>query len=244
MVLYELLTGALPFPRAQALDVGYLETVRRIREEEPMTPSRKLLTSDDLPAIAVKHNLEPKRLVRFVAGDLDWIVTKCLEKDPNRRYQTAIELGRDLDRFLAGEPVFAGPPSVGYRALKYVRRNKAIVIATLLVSLASIAGVVGTTIGLVQADRAKQSASADRQAKDAAERESKRSLAAMQPLLDELYERIMHGDKATPSEMNAQLTQALERLVQLYEASDNATAAKRWRQVLAESRAAEEKRKQ
>ena len=100
-------------------------------------------------------------------GELDWIVMKALEKDRNRRYETANGLAMDVQRYLADEPVLACPPSVGYRLRKFVRRNKGPVLAASLVASALVAGVVGTTIGLV---RAEQRAEGERRAKDTAEK--------------------------------------------------------------------------
>ena len=78
-------------------------------------------------------------------GELDWIVMKALEKDRTRRYETANGLARDVQRYLADEPVEARPPSAGYRLKKFVRRHKGQVIAASLVLLALLAGMAGTT---------------------------------------------------------------------------------------------------
>jgi WD40 repeat protein/serine/threonine protein kinase len=154
VMLYELLTGAPPFTGKQLRGVALGEMLRLIREVEPSRPSTKLSSSEDLPAIAAKRKLEPKKLARLVQGDLDWIVMKCLEKDRGRRYETANQLGQELQRFLADEPVQAGPPSPGYRLKKFLRRNKGPAVAAALVLLVLIAGIIGTSIGLVQAERA------------------------------------------------------------------------------------------
>jgi serine/threonine protein kinase len=141
VMLYELLTGAPPFPREQLLKVGEEEMRRVIREEEPAKPSKKLSGSGELPAIAAKRQLEPKRLSRLVRGDLDWIVMRCLEKEQTRRYETANQHGQELQRFLADEPVQAGPPSVAYRLRKFVRRNQAALLTAAGVLLATVLGV-------------------------------------------------------------------------------------------------------
>jgi hypothetical protein len=94
--------------------------------------------------------------------ELDWVVMKCLEKSRDRRYETANALARDVQRYLADEPVEARPPSAGYRASKFVRRHKGPVIAAGLVTLALVGGVIGTTYGLV---RARQAAEAERMAR-------------------------------------------------------------------------------
>jgi tetratricopeptide (TPR) repeat protein len=94
--------------------------------------------------------------------ELDWVVMKCLEKSRDRRYETANALARDVQRYLADEPVEARPPSAGYRASKFVRRHKGPVIAAGLVTLALVGGVIGTTYGLI---RARQAAEAERMAR-------------------------------------------------------------------------------
>jgi serine/threonine protein kinase len=113
VVLYELLAGSPPFDPARLKKAAMDEVIRVIREEDPPRPSTKLSTADALPSIAAHRGTEPARLVRLLRGDVEWVLMKCLEKDRNRRYETANGLAMDLQRYLADEPVAAGPPSVG-----------------------------------------------------------------------------------------------------------------------------------
>src|SRR6187200_3048183 len=106
-----------------------LETLQRIREQEPTKPSTNLSSADSLPTLAANRGTEPAKLTKLVRGDLDWIVMKALEKDRNRRYETANGFAADVQRYLADEPVQACPPSAGYRLRKFVRRNKGPVLA-------------------------------------------------------------------------------------------------------------------
>jgi serine/threonine protein kinase/tetratricopeptide (TPR) repeat protein len=179
VLLYELLTGAPPFTHAELLKIGEEEMRRVIREDEPTKPSKKLSSSGELPAIAANRHLEPNTLTRLVQGDLDWIVMKCLEKEQARRYETANQLGQELHRFLADEPVQAGPPSATYRMKKFLRRNRGPVIAAGLVLLALVAGIIGTSIGLVTAERAREAEAKQGQLTAAAlaESEENRKLA-------------------------------------------------------------------
>jgi tetratricopeptide (TPR) repeat protein/serine/threonine protein kinase len=133
VLLYELLTGSPPFSRKELEKAGLLEMLRVIREQEPSKPSTRLSTADGLPTLAANRGTEPGKLTKLVRGELDWIVMKALEKDRNRRYETANGLGLDVQRYLADEPVLAGPPSMWYRLRKFSRRNRA--------SLATAAGV-------------------------------------------------------------------------------------------------------
>jgi serine/threonine protein kinase/tetratricopeptide (TPR) repeat protein len=161
VILYELLTGGVPFSRKELETAGLSEMLRVIKEKEPLKPSTKLSHSATLPSIAAQRHMEPRKLTALVRGELDWIVMKALEKDRGRRYETANGLAMDVQRYLAGEPVQAAPASQWYRLRKFARRHRGPVIAASLVLLALIAGVVGTTVGMLQADRATE---AERQA--------------------------------------------------------------------------------
>jgi WD40 repeat protein/serine/threonine protein kinase len=142
VLLYELLTGTTPLTRDRVHQVALLEVLRLIREEELPKPSTRLNTTKALTSIAANRGLDPRRLSGLVRGDLDWIVMKCLEKDRNRRYETANGLAEDIERHLGSEPVLARPPSVTYRLRKFVRRHK---LATGLCAagVVLVAGVIG-----------------------------------------------------------------------------------------------------
>jgi serine/threonine protein kinase/tetratricopeptide (TPR) repeat protein len=154
VLLYELLTGSTPFEQKRFREAAFDEVLRIIREEEPPKPSTKLSSSDTLPAIAANRHTEPARLSKDVRGELDWIVMKALEKDRNRRYETANGFAMDVERYLADEPVLACPPSAGYRFRKFARRNKGPVLAASLVLLSLVGGMLGTTFGLIRAEKA------------------------------------------------------------------------------------------
>ena len=91
-------------------------------------------------------------------GELDWIVMKALEKDRDRRYDTANAFARDIQRYLSDEVVEARPPSRGYRLKKFVKRNRGQVIAAGLVLLTLLAGIAGTTFGMIRAEKRRQEA--------------------------------------------------------------------------------------
>jgi serine/threonine protein kinase/tetratricopeptide (TPR) repeat protein len=161
VLLYELLTGTTPFEKERLKEANYDELRRILREEEPPRPSARLSTlKDKLTIVAAQRRTEPRQLLRAVRGELDWIVMKCLEKDRNRRYETANGLARDIERSLQDEPVQACPPSVGYRLRKFVRRNKGAVLAASLVFLALVVGVIGTTWGLIRTEEQRAAAQA------------------------------------------------------------------------------------
>src|SRR5262249_35861577 len=101
VLLYELLTGTTPLDRKRLKEAAILEVLRVIKEEEPPRPSTRLSTTEELPSIAANRGLEPKKLSGLVRGELDWIVMKALEKDRNRRYETASGFALDIQRYLA-----------------------------------------------------------------------------------------------------------------------------------------------
>jgi serine/threonine protein kinase/tetratricopeptide (TPR) repeat protein len=164
VLLYELLTGSTPLTRKRIKEAAILEVLRVIREEEPPRPSTRLSESkDSLPSISAQRQTEPAKLTKLVRGELDWIVMKALEKDRNRRYETANGFAADVERYLADEPVQACPPSAWYRFRKFARRNRAALATASVVAASLIAGVVGlaTVAGVqVRANVALRKASA------------------------------------------------------------------------------------
>jgi serine/threonine protein kinase/Flp pilus assembly protein TadD len=125
VLLYELLTGTTPLEKKRLKQAAILELLRVIREEEPPRPSTRLSESkDSLPAISAQRQTEPAKLTRLVRGELDWIVMKALEKDRNRRYESASAFAADVQRYLCDETVLACPPSAWYRLGKFARRHK------------------------------------------------------------------------------------------------------------------------
>jgi tetratricopeptide (TPR) repeat protein len=157
-ILYELLTGSTPIARESVQRAAMDEMLRVIREVEPPAPSSRISKSEALPSLAANRQVEPARLSRLVRGDLDWIVMKALARERERRYDSAIGLGNDVERFLNHEPVSAGPPTAAYRLRKFVRRNRTRVTAAALVLLALVLGMIGTTLGLIEARRQRRQA--------------------------------------------------------------------------------------
>jgi non-specific serine/threonine protein kinase/serine/threonine-protein kinase len=134
------------------------QVLRIIREEEPLKPSSRLSGSQNLPTLAAQRHLEPAKLARLLRGDLDWIVMKALEKDRNRRYETANGFAMDVQRYMAEEPVLAGPPTASYRLRKFLWRYRRPVLAASVLLLALVGGIAGTTWGMLRAVRAEAEA--------------------------------------------------------------------------------------
>jgi WD40 repeat protein/serine/threonine protein kinase len=175
VLLYELLTGTTPFDKERLKELGYDELRRIIREEEPAKPSTRISTLGQAAnTVSINRQSDPRRLSQLFRGELDWIVMKALEKDRNRRYESASACAADVQRYLNDEPVQACPPSAWYRFRKLARRNKAaLMIATavavaVLVAVGSLASAV-----LVLQEEKKQTQEAlkgERQAKEDLER--------------------------------------------------------------------------
>ncbi len=148
VVLYELLAGSTPV-RAAGSGVGepssLLELLRAVREDEPPPPSRRAGTAPDPATLAAARGTDPKRLVSALGGDLDRMVMKSLEKERGRRYDTAAGMARDVERYLAGEPVVARPISRTERVVRWARRNPVVAGLVGLVGLLVFTVAVGAT---------------------------------------------------------------------------------------------------
>ncbi len=167
VILFELLTGHRPYPIANQ---PIHEIARRICEDEPERPSTKIsrIESIDVPdggpaatltpeSVSRTRDGKPERLRRRLRGDVDTIVLKALQKEPERRYKSVEQFGEDIRRHLAGEPIAARRATAGYRAGKFIRRNKLGVTAVALVTLSLVGGMIATQIKAREATRQLQS---------------------------------------------------------------------------------------
>lgn len=160
VLLYELLTGTTPLEATRLRGTAYTEMQRLILETESPKPSTRLSTlGAQLPMIALQRGTDARQLNQFLRGDLDWIVMKAIDKERNRRYDTASNFAADIRKFLQNEEIEARPPSMSYRMQKFLRRNKGAVIAGSLLLFTLLLGIFGSTIGMI---RAKRDAEANR----------------------------------------------------------------------------------
>ncbi|MDG1838901.1 MAG: serine/threonine-protein kinase [Phycisphaerales bacterium] len=153
IVLYELLSGRLPFDPATLRQAGFTGLQRIIREESPPRPSTRLMTLDDAESteIAVNRQTRSRELASSLRSELEWIPLKAIRKDRLHRYGSAEALAADVRRYLDGQPLEAGPESNLYRLRKLIRRHRGPVAAAALILLALIGGVIGTSIFAVRA---------------------------------------------------------------------------------------------
>jgi tetratricopeptide (TPR) repeat protein len=157
VILYEMLTGSLPFSPVELRAGGYRELERILREVEPPRPSTRLRPRAPADAAGAGGHAVATRRVR---GDLDRITMKAIAKDRERRYQSAAELAADIRRYLDHEPVLAAEPGALYRATKFVRRHRGLVLAATAVFAALVAGLVLALIHKQRADDKAKSARA------------------------------------------------------------------------------------
>jgi serine/threonine protein kinase/tetratricopeptide (TPR) repeat protein len=162
-VLYVLLAGSQPFDTKPGEKLPIHELLRKLREEEPPSPSTRVSGDRETSsATARARGTEPQQLASLLRGDLDWITMKALEKDRTRRYGTPSDLAADIRRYLNHEAVSARPASTTYRLRKYVRRHRALVMGVAAVFLVLVAGVAVSTIEAIRARQARQAALRDR----------------------------------------------------------------------------------
>src|SRR5262249_45700736 len=150
VLLYELLTGTTPFTRERFQKAAYDEIRRIIREEEPPRPSTRISTlGQAATVVSVNRQSDPRRLSQLFRGELDWVVMKALEKDRNRRYETASALAADVQRYLSDEPVLAWPPSAWSRFRKFARRNRRTLVMVTVLAFAALVGVGAVAVSTV-----------------------------------------------------------------------------------------------
>jgi serine/threonine protein kinase/tetratricopeptide (TPR) repeat protein len=185
VLLYELLTGTTPLEGGRLREAGYAELQRLIREEEAPRPSARLSSMGASAAeFAANRGLDVRRLVRLLAGDLDWVVLKALDKDRSRRYETPASFAADVERYLRREPVSARPPSLAYTARKFAQRHRAAVLTGAAVAAALLAGAALASWQAVVATHAKQkalaAAAAEKGAKELAQARAAETEAALE----------------------------------------------------------------
>jgi WD40 repeat protein/serine/threonine protein kinase len=177
VLLYELLTGTTPFDKERLQTAANEEILRIIREEEPAKPSTRISTlGQKATGVSANRQSDPRRLAQLCRGELDWIVMKALEKDRNRRYESASAFAADVQRYLQDETVQACPPSPWYRFRKFARRNKVALATASALALAGLLTVAGLTTSTVLIAREQQETATALQAETKAKNELEQAL--------------------------------------------------------------------
>lgn len=176
-ILYDLLTGVPPLDSSEA-GADLLAHVELIRHREPICPSQRVARDPQASSHAQQRGTTPSALAHTLRGDLDWIVLRCLEKEPGRRYPSVGALTEDLRRYLHHEPVSAAPPNLRYRVAKFTRRYRGVLGAVGAVLAGLVIGLFGTTWGLIEAYRQASEAQRQRMATQQAAEEAQRQRAA------------------------------------------------------------------
>ncbi|MEM7628374.1 MAG: serine/threonine-protein kinase [Planctomycetota bacterium] len=152
---YRLLAGVTPLDFDTRTPMPVREVLETIRSTDPPRPSVRVAgLGDSAGDIAGDRGTDATRLRSRLRGDLDWVLMRALAKYPGERYDAVSAFADDLERYLRREPVQAGPPSAVYRFRKLAQRNKAAFVATVLVTISVVLGLIGTSIGFVRAERA------------------------------------------------------------------------------------------
>ncbi len=175
VVLYELLSGQLPYDVSKT---QLSESTRIIREQLPARLRRRAFGSGTRSGTTGVSGASTggtvSTRVSSVDADLETIVFKALEKDRDRRYQSAIELKQEIERYLAGEAIVARPPSIVYQLKIFARRNKALFGAMTSAFVVLIAGVIVSTSLYLSAEDARRETAAERDRAAAAEQRATR----------------------------------------------------------------------
>jgi WD40 repeat protein len=154
VLLYELLAGALPFDRESLEKAGLAEIQRTIREDEPPLPSTRLTSlGEEAKAIAENRRTQIITLTRRLHRELEWIPMKAMRKDRTRRYRSTSELADDIQNYLNGTPLIAGPESAVYRARKFVRKHAG---SVTMLALVAIVVIIGLVVSIIMGCRAEQ----------------------------------------------------------------------------------------
>ncbi|MFZ4574218.1 MAG: serine/threonine-protein kinase, partial [Phycisphaerales bacterium] len=155
VVLYELITGVLPFESSALRSAGLEELQRIVRHVDPPRPATRISAlGPSADTLAQRRHTSADGLRRVLARELEWIPLRAMRKEPGERYRSAADLRDDINNYLRGLPLAAGPESAAYRFRKFVRRRRTFVIAAALVILAVVVGSVGLVVGLVRAREA------------------------------------------------------------------------------------------
>jgi tetratricopeptide (TPR) repeat protein len=239
VLLYELLTGSTPFDKDRLHAASFDELRRIIRDEQPPRPSARISsfshserpgvreTADLATTVAERHRTDPRRLAQTLRGDLDWVVMKCLDKDRNRRYESANDLAQDIRRYLDNEPVLASPPSWTTGLAKWARRHRGLVTAagllTVVIAVSSSAGAffvaqeqAATRRALVESEQKERALQVTNEELDKERRRAEENLRQARAAVDRLFTRVA-GDLTDVPHLTEVQRALLEDALEFYQ---------------------------
>lgn len=229
-LLCEILTGWPPFRSEWFKDRGIDEIRSILRDRETGVPSHQLreCPGGELVEIAAKRAADPMRLPSQLAGDLDWIIMKAVEKDRGRRYETANGLAMDVQRYLNEEPVLARPPSRSYLLMKLVRRNRITFIAASIALFGLLGGFgVSTWLFLREKEARQEQARLRAEAEDARAMEVRlREKTQAADLVTQAAVLVRYGDMANADDLLGRLS--LDSIPLSLDAADALRAVADW----------------
>jgi serine/threonine protein kinase/WD40 repeat protein len=171
VLLYELLTGTLPFESSMLHQVAFDERLRIIREEDPPRPSACLSgLGEEAQKIAQCRQTEVATLTKCLHKELEWIPLKAMRKEPDRRYQYASEFGQDIRNYLNGNPLIAGPDSMTYRARKFAHKHTGLLASAVSIVVLLVASIVGFAVSTSMYFKAEQAKKAEQEQRELAEK--------------------------------------------------------------------------
>ncbi len=236
VLLYVLLAGALPFDRESLEKAGFAEIQRTIREEEPPLPSTRLTNlGDKAKVIAENRRTQIITLTRRLHRELEWIPMKAMRKERTRRYRSASELADDIQNYLNGTPLIAGPESTVYRARKFVRKHAGSVATVALIAVVIILGLVVSTALSFRAENAREKEATARTIAERAEKvaEKQGKLAEKQRKLAEEQRRLAVEQRKIAEQRAEELRRTLYvNSIQLADAKYGEANIRRVRELL------------
>ncbi len=217
-LLYELLCGVTPFDATMLRSLSLERLREMVITTDPRAPSTRLSAITDAGAVAMRRQTTAAGLRTQLRGELDWIVTRCLEKEPQRRYQTAAALADDLQRWIEHRPVEAMPPTRWYALRKWLRRHRGLAAAVTAVSVAVLTGLVATGIALYQAGREREAAVSSA---SEAQRQAGRAELVTRFLLDDMLGSLQPESRRGKDVTVREIAQtATERMYERFSAND------------------------
>jgi serine/threonine protein kinase/tetratricopeptide (TPR) repeat protein len=218
VLLYELLIGTTPFAPERLREVGFEEMRRIIREEQPPKPSTRISTLGQAATmVSINRKSDPKQLSRLCRGELDWMVMKALEKDRDRRYETASTFAADVGRYLHDEPVQACPPSVWYRFRKFARRNKVPLAMAALFATALVLTTLILALSNVRIQKEKQQKETAFQQARANEERARKNVRVALKALDGIYLQVAEDRLPRVAQRKKEDSELLKKAMEFYQ---------------------------